>query len=104
MRHFFLSIRKARMFKHVLSFFPFLVIFFGHYISANLYAAMCAPLSFEGFLLSFVGTGSPVCNSLLSIVNYTSNTYNMILSGFIVYMAGAISIWTRTPNPMNDRD
>jgi hypothetical protein len=90
------------MFKRFLSFLPFVVIFFGHYVSANLYAAVCAPLSFEGFLLSFVGTGSPVCNSLLSIVNYTSNTYNLILSGFIVYMAGMISTWTRTPNLMND--
>ncbi len=90
------------MFKGLLSFLPFVVIFFGHYVSANLYAAMCAPLSFEGFLISFVGTGSPVCNSLLSIVNYTSNTYNLILSGFIVYMAGMMSTWTRTPNLMND--
>jgi hypothetical protein len=90
------------MFKRILPFVPFIVIFFGHYASANLYAAMCAPLSFKGFLLSFVGTGSPVCNSLLSIVNYTSNTYNLILSGFIVYMAGAMSTWTRTPNPMHD--
>ena len=84
------------MFKHLVPILPFFVIFFSHYISANLYAAMCAPLSLEGLLLSFVGTGSPVCNSLLSIVNYTSNTYNLILGGFIVYLVGAWTAQRRT--------
>ena len=82
------------MFKRILQFIPVVVIFFGHYVAANLYVAVCAPLSIEGFLLSIVGTGSPVCNSLLSIVNYTSNTYNIILSGFIVYLVAALSTWT----------
>ena len=90
------------MFKRILPLIPFVVMFFGHYTAANVYAAVCAPLSFQGLLLSIVGTGSPVCNGLLSIVNYTSNTYNLILSGFIVFLAGAVSTWTRTPNPMHD--
>ena len=90
------------MVKYLLSFLPFVIIFFGHYTTANVYAAVCAPLSLQGLLTSIVGTGSPVCNSLLSIVNYTSNTYNLILSGFIVFLAGNVSTWTRTPNPMHD--
>jgi hypothetical protein len=87
------------MFKRILPLLPFVVIFFAHYASANLYAALCAPLSFQGLFLSIVGTGSPVCNSLLSIVNYTSNTYNLILSGFIVFLAGVVSTWTDTRRP-----
>ena len=81
------------MFKYALPILPVVVIFFGHYIATNAYAVVCAPLSLQGFLLSMVTTSSPVCNSLLSIVNYTSNTYNLILSGFIVFATGAISSW-----------
>ena len=95
----FLSFNPIRMFKHFVPILPFFVIFFGHYISANLYATMCAPLSLEGFLLSFVGTGSPVCNTMLSIVNYTSNTYNLILSGFVIYLAGYLSTVTAPRRP-----
>ena len=81
------------MFKYILPFLPVIVIFFGHYAATNAYAAICAPLSLQGLLLSMVTTSSPVCNSLLSIVNYTSNTYNLILTGCIVFLTGAITSW-----------
>jgi hypothetical protein len=76
------------MFKIIL---PVVIVFALHYVSANLYASLCAPLTLKGFLLSLIGTGSPVCTSLLSIVSYTSNTYNVALTGIIATFIGLLS-------------
>jgi hypothetical protein len=62
---------------------PVALIFASHYLAANLYAAICAPLSIKGLLLSFVTTSSPVCTALLGVLNFTSNTYAIILGGFL---------------------
>jgi hypothetical protein len=70
---------------------PILVVFTVHYIAANLYVKTCANYGFIGFLTSFVTTNSPVCNSLLAIMNATQNSYAMLLTsmagGFLAFIA-----------------
>ena len=62
---------------------PVAVLFAAHYLAANLYAAICAPLSLKGLLLSFFATSSPVCNALLGALNFTSNNYTLIMGGLL---------------------
>jgi hypothetical protein len=60
---------------------PILTVFIIHYVSANLYVKMCADLGFLGFLTSFMTTGSPVCNALLTVINNTHNSYGLLIAG-----------------------
>ena len=69
---------------------PVLVLFTAHYVAANLYAAICAPLSLKGLLLSFFATSSPVCNALLGALNFTSNNYTLIMGGLLASAIGAL--------------
>lgn len=62
---------------------PVLTIFLLHYVAANLYVKMCAELTLLGFIKSLVTTGSPVCNTLLSVVNITHNSYALLITGLI---------------------
>ena len=62
---------------------PILIIFVLHYVSANMYAKICADLGFLGFLTSFMTTGSPVCNALLTVINTTHNSYGLMIAGLI---------------------
>ena len=76
---------------------PVAVLFAAHYLAANLYAAICAPLSLKGLLLSFFATSSPVCNALLGALNFTSNNYTLIMGGLL---ASAIAgLTTLLPSP-----
>jgi hypothetical protein len=75
---------------------PVALIFASHYVAANLYASICAPLSLKGLLLSFVTTSSPVCTALLGVLNFTSNTYASILAGFLTT---AVATLTRFAAP-----
>jgi hypothetical protein len=71
---------------------PVLVLFTAHYAAANLYAAICAPLSLKGLLLSFFATSSPVCNALLGALNFTSNNYTLIMGGLLASGIGALTM------------
>ena len=72
------------MFHRALRFLlPVAVLFTAHYVAANLYAVICAPLSLKGLLLSFFATSSPVCNALLGALNFTSNNYTLIMGGLL---------------------
>lgn len=69
-------------------FLPLLLVFIGHYAAANAYAALCAPLSLKGFIYSLFTTSSPVCNSLLGALNFTSNNYTTIIATMTAVIAG----------------
>lgn len=71
---------------------PIAAVFLAHYVTANLYAAICAPLSLKGLLLSFFTTSSPVCNALLGVLTYTSNNYTLVLG--VALMAGVTAFTT----------
>ena len=73
---------------------PIAAVFVAHYVTANLYAAICAPLSLRGLLLSFFTTSSPVCNALLGVLTYTSNNYGLVLGAAL--MAGVTAFTTAT--------
>ena len=73
---------------------PIAAVFVAHYVTANLYAAICAPLSLRGLLLSFFTTSSPVCNALLGVLSYTSNNYALVLGAAL--MAGVTALTTAT--------
>ncbi len=90
----FLSYRTAvsyAMFRSLLFLLPIVAIFLTHYVSANLYAAICAPLSVEGLLLSVFTTSSPVCNALLLTLNYTSSNYGLLMGGLVAMGIGALT-------------
>ena len=69
--------------KVALSLLPFFAFFLVHYVMTNVYASVCAPLGFQGFIMSFLTTASPVCNCLLTVINYTSTSYNAIITTLI---------------------
>jgi hypothetical protein len=62
---------------------PVITVYILHYISANLYVKICANLGFLGFISSFLTTGSPVCNALLTIINTTHNSYSLMIAGLV---------------------
>ncbi len=70
---------------------PLLVMFTGHYLAANAYAAVCAPLSLRGFLYAIFTTSSPVCSALLGVLNYASTNYGLIISGLLASGIGLLT-------------
>lgn len=56
-----------------------------HYFSTILYARMCAPNNFVGFIMSPLLILSPECRALHWLQNFTRDT--------IANMWGALSIW-----------
>ena len=72
--------------KIALSLLPFFLFFLVHYVATNIYASVCTPLGFHGFLVSFLTTASPVCNSLLTVINYTSTSYTAVISTLITVL------------------
>jgi hypothetical protein len=70
---------------------PILSVYLTHYVSTNLYAHVCANLSIIGFVTSFMTTGSPVCNSLLTIINTTHNSYAVLITGLVAGLLGLIT-------------
>jgi hypothetical protein len=60
---------------------PFITIFTVHYIAANMYAGVCAPLSPLGIIQSILMTGSPACGLILTIINHTNNAYTTLIAG-----------------------
>jgi hypothetical protein len=80
----------------ILSFtIPLFAVFLMHYISANAYASICAPIGFSGLVQSLFTTSSPVCNSLLSIINYTSNNYNILMTSLIAIGCNVCNEWMK---------
>ena len=57
--------------------FSFFVII--HNLSSYLYNKFCAEFSFLGIISSFFMIPTPQCRTLLTIINYTSDSY---VSGF----------------------
>jgi hypothetical protein len=72
--------------------FPILSVYLTHYVATNLYAHICANLSAFGFVTSFFTTGSPVCNSLLTIINTTHNSYAVLITGLAAGFLGLLNV------------
>ena len=70
---------------------PFLSIFVLHQLVVNVYTVVCAPFSIMGILRSLAMTGSPVCNALLHLINYTQNTYGILVTGFATWLIGSLT-------------
>ena len=70
---------------------PFAVVFLTHYISANVYSNVCAQFTLSGFLQSLLLTGSPVCGTLLHVVQYTQNSYGVMLAGAGALILGLLT-------------
>ena len=78
---------------------PFGIVFLIHYISTNLYTSICASMSLTGFLRSIVVAGSPMCSTLLSIINYTQNSYGLIVAGLGTTVIHNLSNWCKCEHP-----
>lgn len=79
--------------KKIITFlFPILSVYLTHYVATNLYAHICANLSLFGFVSSLLTTGSPVCNSLLTIINTTHNSYAVLITGLVVGFLGLLTV------------
>ena len=78
---------------------PFAVVFITHYVATNLYTSICASLSLTGFLRSIVIAGSPMCSTLLSIINYTQNSYGLIVAGLGTTVIHNLSNWCKCEQP-----
>jgi hypothetical protein len=53
---------------------PFLILIL-HWILVRFYSSYCAPDSFYGLITSFVSVGSPICVTLMTIIEKTSTFY-----------------------------
>lgn len=92
----------------IFALLPVASLFAIHYGAANAYAAICTPLSVNGFLLSLVTTASPVCTGLLYTINISSNNYAALIGSFFM-AAAAIALnpckrFRRDPEQDQDRD
>ena len=63
---------------------PFVLVYLIHIISTNVYANLCANLSFVGFINSLFLIGSPICSMILQIVTHTNTAFIAIISGLCV--------------------
>lgn len=58
---------------------PYLGFHAAHFLSANVYAYVCANPSVYGYVMSLISTGSPMCASLLNVMQYTSHGVTAVL-------------------------
>ena len=58
---------------------PYLGFHAAHFISTNVYAYVCANPSLYGYVMSLISTGSPMCASLLNVMQYTSHGVTAVL-------------------------
>ena len=72
---------------------PYLGFHAVHFISANVYAYVCANPSVYGYVMSLVSTGSPMCSSLLNIVQYTSHGVTGVLLASAASFCGILFQW-----------
>lgn len=77
----------------VYQYIPKVILIYGglslvHQFAANLYSNMCAPLTFNGILMSPLMVVTPHCQGLQWIVNYSSDQIKsswVWLGGYLVY-------------------
>jgi hypothetical protein len=69
---------------------PFVLVYLIHIISTNLYANLCANLSFVGFVNSLFLIGSPICSMILQIVTHTNTAFIAIISGLCIVIIGYV--------------
>lgn len=65
---------------------PVITSFLAHFTSANLYATLCAQLTPWGVIQSLMITGSPLCSTILSVINYTQYVYGGFIIGIGAYL------------------
>ena len=53
---------------------PFLILIL-HWVLVRVYSSYCAPQSIYGLMTSFVTVGSPICVTLMTIIEKTSTLY-----------------------------
>ena len=75
-------------------------MFLAHYVATNIYASVCAPASFSGFIQSLLMTGSPVCNLALNVMHYTSDGYSIAVATAAFALLSHFSSRFRTPAPV----
>ena len=83
---------------------PFTLVFLSHYISTNMYAALCANFSIRGLLQSFMLTGSPMCNILLNVINSTYTNYGLIIGGIGTFLLQSIVRYTSLKDVSIDKN
>ena len=69
---------------------PFVLVYLIHIISTNVYANLCANLSFVGFINSLFLIGSPICSMILQIVTHTNTAFIAIISGLCIVIIGYV--------------
>ena len=69
---------------------PFVLVYLIHIISTNIYANLCANLSFVGFVNSLFLIGSPICSMILQIVTHTNTAFIAIISGLCIVVIGYV--------------
>lgn len=69
---------------------PFVLVYLIHIISTNIYANLCANLSFVGFVNSLFLIGSPICSMILQIVTHTNTAFIAIISGLCIVIIGYV--------------
>jgi hypothetical protein len=69
---------------------PFVLVYLIHIISSNVYANLCANLSFVGFVNSLFLIGSPICSMILQIVTHTNTAFIAIISGLCILVIGYV--------------
>ena len=77
-------------------FVPFFVFHGLHCMCAFLYAYICVPTSFYGYLQSFVTIGNPLCNSILTLMTHTAQNYGAFIAGLIGCVVNSLN---SVPNP-----
>ncbi len=75
---------------------PFLSAFAVHYISSNLYAHFCTPLSLWGLFQSLVLTASPVCVALLTVMNNSNSSYALLVTGIVTGLLAKLALPTQS--------
>ena len=78
---------------------PFVLVYLIHIISTNIYANLCANLSFVGFINSLFLIGSPICSMILQIVTHTNTAFIAIISGLCIVIIGYVPRNLETNRP-----
>ena len=70
---------------------PVFTTFVAHFLAANIYANVCTPLSVSGIMQSLILTASPVCSTVLTVINYTQHAYGGLILGVGAYFVKVIT-------------
>lgn len=69
---------------------PFIMLVI-HWLCVRIYSGFCVPENLHGIIVSFMSTGSPICLTLLTIIEKTSQFY---VSSWIIISFLLVSIIT----------